>query len=72
MEAPVPNATLLDPSELLRPEPKFAEKPVGQFRDYSVDENDPIKERVRLTYKAMHTNQTVNFVKGLYGRGSMV
>lgn len=64
MEAPVPNATILDPSELLRPELKFAEKPVAQFRDYTIDENDPIKERVRLTYKAMHTNQTVDFVRG--------
>jgi inositol oxygenase len=54
---------IIDPSELLRPEPKFAQKPVGQFRDYSIDENDPIKERVRKTYNLMHTNQTVDFVK---------
>uniref|UniRef100_A0A6P7FWY0 Inositol oxygenase n=1 Tax=Diabrotica virgifera virgifera TaxID=50390 RepID=A0A6P7FWY0_DIAVI len=54
---------IIDPSELLRPEPKFAKKPVGQFRDYSIDENDPIKERVRKTYELMHTNQTVDFVK---------
>ncbi|XP_017777449.1 PREDICTED: inositol oxygenase [Nicrophorus vespilloides] len=52
-----------DPSELLRPEPAFAQKPVAQFRDYSIDENDPIKERVRRTYYEMHTNQTVDFVK---------
>ncbi|RZC41904.1 inositol oxygenase, partial [Asbolus verrucosus] len=52
---------VIDPSELLRPEPIFAKKPVGQFRDYSVDENDPIKERVRRTYKEMHTHQTVAF-----------
>lgn len=57
------SATILDPSELLRPEEKFADKPISQFRDYSIDENDPIKERVRLTYKAMHTNQTVDFVQ---------
>lgn len=56
--------SIIDPSELLRPEPKFAIKPVGQFRDYSVDENDPIKERVRRTYEEMHTNQTVDFVEG--------
>ncbi|GJQ78549.1 hypothetical protein Trydic_g2708, partial [Trypoxylus dichotomus] len=55
---------LLDPSELLRPEPSFAEKPVSQFRNYDIDENDPIKERVRKTYKLMHTNQTVDFVRG--------
>ncbi|CAG9829795.1 unnamed protein product [Diabrotica balteata] len=54
---------IIDPSELLRPEPKFAKKPVGQFRDYTIDENDPIKERVRKTYELMHTNQTVDFVK---------
>lgn len=54
---------IIDPSELLRPEPKFAKKPVGQFRDYSIDENDPIKERVRKTYELMHTNQTVEFVQ---------
>lgn len=52
----------IDPSELLRPEIAFAEKPVGKFRDYNVDENDPIKERVRKTYLDMHTNQTVAFV----------
>ncbi|CAH1260444.1 unnamed protein product [Diabrotica balteata] len=46
---------IIDPSELLRPEPKFAKKPVGQFRDYTIDENDPIKERVRKTYELMYT-----------------
>ncbi|KAF2897996.1 hypothetical protein ILUMI_08180 [Ignelater luminosus] len=55
---------VIDPSELLRPEPAFADKPIGQFRDYSIDEDDPIKERVRKTYHDMHTNQTVDFVKG--------
>nr|CAH7753805.1 unnamed protein product [Callosobruchus chinensis] len=54
---------IIDPSELLRPEPKFAQKPVSQYRDYSIDKNDPIKERVRKTYEAMHTNQTVKFVR---------
>lgn len=53
---------LLDPSELLRPEPEFADKALSKFRDYSVDENDPIKERVRRTYRLMHKNQTVDFV----------
>ncbi|KAJ8882328.1 hypothetical protein PR048_014130, partial [Dryococelus australis] len=54
---------VIDPSELLRPEPAFAAKPVGDFRDYTIDPNDPIKERVRKLYISMHTNQTVDFVK---------
>ncbi|KAL3271120.1 hypothetical protein HHI36_021615 [Cryptolaemus montrouzieri] len=53
----------IDPSELLRPEIQFAKKNVTQFRNYEVDDTDPIKERVRQTYKLMHTNQTVDFVK---------
>lgn len=55
---------IIDPSELLRPEPKFATKPIGAFRDFNVDESDPVKERVRKTYEEMHTYQTVDFVKG--------
>lgn len=55
---------VMDPSLLLRPEPTFAAKPVGMFRDYSVDPGDPIKERVRMTYHKMHTYQTVDFVRG--------
>uniref|UniRef100_A0A1B6BYJ6 Inositol oxygenase n=2 Tax=Clastoptera arizonana TaxID=38151 RepID=A0A1B6BYJ6_9HEMI len=62
-EHQVSNPRIIDPSELLRPEPSFAAKPVGQFRDYSIDENDPIKERVRQTYLNMHTNMTVDFVR---------
>lgn len=54
----------IDPSELLRPEPTFAVKQISKFRDYTIDENDPIKERVRKTYRDMHLNQTVDFVKG--------
>lgn len=57
---------LIDPSELLRPEPEFADKCVTKFRDYTIDENDPLKERVRQTYRLMHLNQTVNYVKGQY------
>lgn len=57
---------ILDPSELLRPELAFAQKDVSKFRDYSVDEEDPLKERVRNTYRQMHLNQTVDFVKGMY------
>lgn len=54
--------SVLDPSELHRPE-IATEKPVEKFRNYEIDENDPIKERVRITYKNMHTYQTVDFVK---------
>lgn len=54
----------IDPSEHLRPESDFAAKPVGSYRDYSIDENDPIKERVRKTYLEMHTHQTLDFVRG--------
>uniref|UniRef100_T1PBA6 Inositol oxygenase n=1 Tax=Musca domestica TaxID=7370 RepID=T1PBA6_MUSDO len=58
----------IDPSELLRPEPTFAEKSISKFRDYSIDEKDPLKERVRQTYRLMHLNQTVDFVKGRHER----
>lgn len=54
---------LIDPSELLRPEPDFADKGISKFRDYTVDENDPLKERVRRTYQLMHKFQTVDYVK---------
>lgn len=55
---------VIDPSELLRPEPDFTEKNVSKFRDYTIDEDDPLKEMVRKTYRLMHTNQTVDFVRG--------
>lgn len=54
---------VIDPSELLRPEPDFTEKGVSKFRDYTIDESDPLKEMVRKTYRLMHLNQTVDFVK---------
>ncbi|XP_046386086.1 inositol oxygenase [Ischnura elegans] len=54
---------ILDPSEQLRPEAAFAKKPLKAFRDYSIDPNDPIKERVRQTYTQMHTHMTMDFVK---------
>jgi len=53
---------ILDPSTIYRPELE-TKKDKDEFRDYSIDENDPIKERVRLTYLQMHTNQTVEFVR---------
>ncbi|KAG5684948.1 hypothetical protein PVAND_014155 [Polypedilum vanderplanki] len=56
-------ATILDPSELLRPEPDFAHQSLSSFRDYTIDESDPLKERVRKTYRLMHLNQTVDYVK---------
>uniref|UniRef100_T1GY40 Inositol oxygenase n=1 Tax=Megaselia scalaris TaxID=36166 RepID=T1GY40_MEGSC len=59
----IPPVGLIDPSELQRPEPKFADKEISMFRDYSIDDNDPIKERVRRTYRNMHLNQTVEFVR---------
>lgn len=46
-----------------RPEPDFTEKGLLKFRDYSIDDNDPLRERVRRTYREMHLNQTVDFVK---------
>lgn len=51
----------IDPSELHRPE--FADKDLTKFRDYRVDESDPIQARVRRTYRLMHLNQTVDFVQ---------
>lgn len=48
----------------MRPEPTFADKNPSKFRDYSIDTTDPLKERVRQTYRQMHLNQTVDFVKG--------
>lgn len=57
---------VIDPSELLRPEADFMEKGVSKFRDYTIDENDPLKEMVRKTYRLMHFNQTVDFVKSNY------
>lgn len=55
--------SMLDPSQLLRPERVYDDKPVDAFRDYSVDDEDPIKQRVRKTYYTMHTNVTVDLVK---------
>lgn len=55
---------MIDPSLLLRPEKVYDDKPVTAFRDYSVDDEDPIKQRVRRTYYTMHTHTTVDFVKG--------
>jgi inositol oxygenase len=60
VETPIP---MIDPSQMFRPEPIFNDKPIEAFRDYTIDPNDPIKERVRRTYYTMHTNVTFDFVK---------
>lgn len=57
---------VIDPSELLRPEPDFTEKGISKFRDYTIDVNDPLKEMVRRTYRLMHSSQTVDFVKNCH------
>ena len=41
----------------------FVQKDVSEFRDYTIDDKDPVKERVRRTYRLMHLNQTVDYVK---------
>lgn len=59
------SVSILDPSEIYRPDaPTFADKDLKLFRDYTLTENDPIKERVFQTYLQMHRNQTVEFVQG--------
>lgn len=56
--------TILDPSDIYRPDlPEFADKDVQQFRDFTLTD-DPIKQRIFETYKLMHKNQTVDFVRG--------
>ncbi|XP_023336449.1 inositol oxygenase [Eurytemora carolleeae] len=52
-------ASLLDLSEVLRPEPALKDKEA--FRDYTKE--DEIGERVKRTYYEMHTHQTVAFVQ---------
>ena len=39
------------------------DKKVSNFRNYSIDVTNVLKERVRKTYLSMHTYQTVAFVK---------
>jgi len=63
---------ILDVSELMRPEPTFASKPIGRYRDYDIDHEDPIKERVRITYTQMHMNQTVDYVKKKWPSGCLL
>jgi len=55
----VAHPSLIDTSELLRPEQAFKEKEA--FRDYT--QNDELGDRVKKTYYEMHTCQTLAFVK---------
>ncbi|XP_059490424.1 inositol oxygenase [Neocloeon triangulifer] len=55
--------SVLDPSELLRPEIEFAAKEKSKFRDYTVAPDNVHMERVFQTYSLMHNHQTVDFVK---------
>ena len=48
---------------MFRPESKHQD--LESFRDYTKD--DQLGETVRKTYLEMHTNQTVDFVKGQVG-----
>lgn len=64
LQTPLETVKIIDPSEHLRPEAAFADKPIQAFRDYTIDPEDALRERVRKTYLDMHTNQTVEFVKG--------
>lgn len=55
----------MDPSDIYRPDVSaFVHKDVNQFRDFTVKEDDPITQRIFQTYMKMHTQQTVDFVKG--------
>lgn len=62
--------SLLDPSLIYRPEYDTvgiaAKKDKTLFRNYDINENDEIQERVRKTYYKMHTFQTVEFVRQKY------
>lgn len=57
---------MLDPSDVYRPEcpdlSTYASKEVTEFRDFSP--NNPLIQRIFKTYTEMHTNQTVDYVKG--------
>lgn len=65
LDTSVQHPHLLDTSELLHTSPHGGEldKDVAAFRDYSIDQEDKLKEMVRRTYLEMHTHQTVDFVK---------
>ena len=68
--------SLLDGSELLRPEDEYIgkrksismDKEEETFRVYDENCTSAIQERVKKTYYEMHTNQTVEFVQKKVGR----
>ncbi|XP_065337555.1 inositol oxygenase [Cloeon dipterum] len=55
--------SILDPSELVRPEVGFASKDEHEYRDYTVTAGDAHMERVLQTYTEMHDSQTVDSVR---------
>merc|ERR1711953_1531548 len=57
------NPSLLDGSDILRPEAATIQDSEHQFRIYDENADDPIQARVRKTYYDMHSNQTVDFVR---------
>lgn len=57
-----PSILMLDPSEIFRPELVEIESN-WQFRNFSSNSDDPLMQTVNQTYKDMHTNQTVDFVR---------
>lgn len=56
------NKMIFKKSRIYSSQLDFAQKEISEFRDYTIDEADPVKERVRRTYKMMHQNQTVDYV----------
>merc|ERR1711936_809877 len=59
----IENPSLLDGSDILRPEATIQESSDHQFRIYDENADDPIQARDRKTYYDMHSNQTVDFVR---------
>lgn len=63
--------SIFDPTELHHLEDEaphggiggILDKKVTKFRRFSIDVTNMMKERVRKTYLAMHTHQTVAFVR---------
>ena len=63
--------SIFDPTELHHTEDEaphggiggILDKKVTKFRRFSIDVTNMMKERVRKTYLAMHTYQTVAFVR---------
>jgi len=62
MKVLVPPMFMMDPSEIFRPE-IVKEETDWKFRTYTKDSVDERQQMVFKTYKDMHTNQTVDFVR---------